>query len=279
MGARFHGTTPERRAVTRAALQTRATVHLANQEFTCLTRDVSLDGLALAGHDSTPPPGTFMRVHLQLPNDDARLDLDGILVRTEPRNSGIVWGLKLIGGETMAQTRIRTFVDAHRGSPPSPTQEHQQTIRRGSGFTSIDEGAPGTLAMPPGPSARTHPDSSRSPGSEAQPPSRRQVSDSQFYELYEESLSQASWRRSLTSTTTQPRTQTPERLTPSARQQRASSWFERSRRHKASGSTTELDVELYWLYEKATNTLGSSSEREGDRPRRGLSRGNRKPTR
>ena len=117
----------ERRMAPRARLETYATVHVANQELRCHTRDLSAEGLALIVDEDPVPSGTFMRVHLKLPDEKQVIDLDGILVRTHPESTGIVWGLRLLECEPPARSSIDRFVRTHA----------VRSSTAGDGFTSI----------------------------------------------------------------------------------------------------------------------------------------------
>ena len=239
----------ERRSMARATLETRATVHLANQEFSCLTRDVSSEGLALTGHSSTLPPGTFMRVHLRLPDGRDMLDLDGILVRTDLRSSGMVWGLRFIAHQRTAQRRIKDYVEEHAAGSSTVLTRARHSHSSGSGLTSIGRGTPGTLAMPPGPSARTHLDTPSSPDPKPHSPPSKAVPDQQFYQLYEDAMARASDRY-------RPSAAPDRSAKPMPPTGRATPLSQRSKAAKAEGSTTELDVELHWLYEEAADKVG-----------------------
>ena len=144
----------ERRLAPRARLETQATVHMLNQELTCHTRDLSADGLALLSLDGSVPSGTFMKVHLKLPDEREALDLDGILVRTDPLSTGIVWGLRFLECEANAQTKIERYVSARA----SRHMAAGSTSRPGEGFTSVGGHSTTIGEMPPDPLAATEKD-------------------------------------------------------------------------------------------------------------------------
>lgn len=144
----------ERRLAPRARLETRATVHMLNQELICHTRDLSADGLALFSLDSSVPSGTFMRVHLKLPDEREILNLDGILVRTDPLSTGIVWGLRFLECEANAQTKIERYVSARA----SRHLAAGSTSKPGEGFTSVGGHTTTIGGMPPEPSTATEKD-------------------------------------------------------------------------------------------------------------------------
>jgi hypothetical protein len=125
---------------------------MLNQEMICHTRDLSADGLALLCLDSSVPSGTFMRVRLKLPDEREILNLDGILVRTDPLSTGIVWGLRFLECEASAQTKIERYVSASAlRSSASPSVP-------GEGFTSVGGYSSAVIRLAPGSSTKTEDD-------------------------------------------------------------------------------------------------------------------------
>ena len=242
----------ERRGAPRTALEAAATVRMANQEFKCRTRDLSTQGLALMGHESLVPAGTFMRVEFTLPNEARAIDIDGILVQSSSHGSGMVWGLKLIEPRVDAQERIERYLEDH------PALE--QGLSRPPEPEAVTIWPPG--ARDPSPeSERIHPPSGHeeapeevrrfeqrklheSSPSQSQPepswPRPASAADTQLVQMYEKAMSAASRRRGAQAR------ETPE---------------PRPAAHRPSegllqpGSSTNLDVELQWLYEQATATV------------------------
>ncbi|MDH3255132.1 MAG: PilZ domain-containing protein [Acidobacteriota bacterium] len=122
MSQTLRGLNRERRAAPRTAFETTATVHMVNQEFKCQTRNLSPEGLALAGHEAMVPAGTFMRVQFKLPKEKQPIDVDGILVRSDPRNTSMIWGLRFIEPPDGAQSKIESYLDTRVPEPPRLTR-------------------------------------------------------------------------------------------------------------------------------------------------------------
>jgi hypothetical protein len=112
MHTAFAGRPTERRAKPRAILETSATVHMVNQEFTCVTRDLSAEGIALSGKVGAAPTGTFLRILFKLPNVAVPVDVDGILVRTAPAESHTTWGLKFLEPAPTVIEQIESYLDS-----------------------------------------------------------------------------------------------------------------------------------------------------------------------
>lgn len=147
MSSNTDSTQRDRRLTPRARIETRATVHLANEELVCRTRDLSAEGLALVVDESSAPSGTFMRVHLKLPDERQALDLDGILVRTDPQSTGIVWGLRFLEYKAGVQTKIEQYI---RASALRSSASHSVP---GEGFTSVGGSSSARIGLPPGSSS------------------------------------------------------------------------------------------------------------------------------
>jgi hypothetical protein len=247
----------ERRVAPRTALEAAATVRMANQEFRCRTRDLSTQGLALMGHESPVPAGTFMRVEFKLPNETRAIDIDGVLVQASSHGSGLVWGLKLIELRVDAQERIEKYLDDHRPPehdasrslspeavtiwPPGardPSPEGERMSRpKGQHETSKKFRALELRQLPESSPSQSLPTPSW--------PHPVSAPDTQWFELYEKAMSAASLRRSAKGTKTAKPQPSP------ADAQSAHRPTEGLIQHVGS---TNLDVELQWLYEQATAT-------------------------
>jgi hypothetical protein len=198
-----------------------ATVQMVNQEFRCRTRNLSPNGLALTGHKSPVPAGTFMRVQFKLPKQTHIIDLDGVLVQTNPGSSGVVWGLKFIEPRASARERIEKYLDTRL--PERHHIPHQP----------ISERAPEVL--PRADTRPAHPSSEHSKRPPSSPP------DPRFIQMYEEAMLKASLKRKVTLVKKDVRPKVE-----------AGTAARLSREQNQYGGTTGLDAELRWLYEQAT---------------------------
>jgi hypothetical protein len=103
--------------------------------------------MALAGHSASIPQGTFMRVQFKLPRHEMPIDVDGILVRTNPSSTGMIWGLKLLAPPAGALAQIDGYVDAQVRRPGDRAAASAPTARGGVGTR-------GVVAAPPSRSSR-----------------------------------------------------------------------------------------------------------------------------
>jgi hypothetical protein len=85
---------------------------MVNQEFKCVTRDLSADGIALTGKVGAAPTGSFLRILFKLPNVGVPVDVDGILVRTAPAESKTTWGLKFLEPAPTVLEQIESYLDS-----------------------------------------------------------------------------------------------------------------------------------------------------------------------
>jgi hypothetical protein len=85
---------------------------MVNQEFTCVTRDLSAQGIALTGKVGAAPTGTFLRILFRLPNVSVPVDVDGILVRTAPAAATTTWGLRFLEPAPTVVEQIESYLDS-----------------------------------------------------------------------------------------------------------------------------------------------------------------------
>ena len=237
----------ERRAVLRTVFETNATVHMVNQQFNCLTRDLSPRGLALDGQKSPVPPGTFMRLQFSLPNESLPIGIDGVLVRADPQDSGMIWGLQFIEPQARVQAKIEEYLDAQLPACPLLPEGFLSQAAPGNGldaqyFSAEDtpaefHGSPQEARRDDHPKPRLIP---VHPHHELSQTPLRPVPKAQFIRIYEQAMINASSKRQVAGTENhqQPRGENG----PSDRG---------SKDHEKHGVKTTLDLELQWLYDRA----------------------------
>jgi len=246
------GLSHERRAALRTVFETNATVHMANQQFTCLTRDLSPRGLALAGHKSPVPPGTFMRLQFSLPDEGLPIGIDGVLVRSDPQDSGMIWGLQFFEPPAHTQGRIEEYLDTQPPVRPRFSEESLSRTAPDNGpdaqyFLTEDEQAPSSSGSqgPPRKAQKrdVHPKPRPipvHPDHELSQPPLRPMPEAQFIRMYEQAMLNASSKRPVVGSEDHQQHRVED--VPSDRS---------SREHEELDDSTSLDLELRWLYDRA----------------------------
>lgn len=113
----------ERRTQPRVKLVGSAVAFMADQRIDCRTVDVSTSGIALWS-PVTRAPGHFLRVNFSLatPGGIPRwYDADGVVVRVEPRASGVVLGVQFLVIDDRVARDVHAYVLANLDNPVRPT--------------------------------------------------------------------------------------------------------------------------------------------------------------
>lgn len=103
----------ERRAQPRVPLASSAVAFMADQRIECRSVDVSTTGIALWS-PITRSPGHFLRVNFSLapPGGIPRwYDADGVVVRVEPRASGVLLGVQFLVVDDRVVRDLHAFVE------------------------------------------------------------------------------------------------------------------------------------------------------------------------
>jgi hypothetical protein len=224
------GLHPERRMTPRVVFETSAMVSMVNQRFKCLTRNLSPQGLALAGHRGSAPPGTFMRIEFELPMETRPVGVDGVLVRSNPHSSGMIWGLRFIETQPETQRKIERYLETR---VPESSRFSQRIAQEAPAAVVLPRQA--TPVRPPERVPPVTPVKARTPVVTS-----AVVPHAQVVELYEDAMLKASQKRFVAKAGAREQAKT---VKPSARWQ--------SKGHTTQGSTTDLETELRWLYEQA----------------------------
>lgn len=203
----------ERRSQPRVPLVGSAVAFMADQRIDCRTIDVSTSGIALWS-PVTRAPGHFLRVNfsLSVPGGIPRwYDADGVVVRVEPRASGVLLGVQFLVIDDRVARDVHAYVtrnlDGRRPTgntripdaehPPSSTGEFAppdtgtHPRRRTSEYgVSIEQGTP----PPPGDPARPKtviPKTTVAPVTQAPPPPTSPAADAaELDRLFRDALAQ-----------------------------------------------------------------------------------------
>jgi hypothetical protein len=113
----------ERRSQPRVPLAGTAVAFMADQRIDCRSIDVSTSGIALWS-PVTRAPGHFLRVNfsLSLPGGIPRwYDADGVVVRVEPRASGVLLGVQFLVIDDRVARDVHAYVMRNLSPATRPT--------------------------------------------------------------------------------------------------------------------------------------------------------------
>jgi hypothetical protein len=91
-------------------LDTEFVVFSGSERLWCRARDVASTGMALVSPLPGGNPGLYMRIQLTLPDDDATLPIDAVLVREQETPDGFVWGVRFHSLESWVASNIELYV-------------------------------------------------------------------------------------------------------------------------------------------------------------------------
>ncbi len=74
--------------------------------------DVGIGGVAVLA--PRLPPAGLLRISFRVGPDAGFMDLDGVVVHSQPRGSESLWGVELHGADPGTRTRLRDYVRGHR---------------------------------------------------------------------------------------------------------------------------------------------------------------------
>jgi hypothetical protein len=100
----------ERRSRPRVPLDTEFVVFSGSERLWCRARDVAASGMALVSPLPGGNPGLYMRIQLTLPDGDATLPIDAVLVREQETPDGYVWGVRFHSLESWVASNIEIYV-------------------------------------------------------------------------------------------------------------------------------------------------------------------------
>ena len=100
----------ERRSKPRVPLDTEFVVFSGSERLWCRARDVAATGMALLSPLPGGNPGLYMRIQLTLPDGDAALPIDAVLVREQETPDGFVWGVRFHSLESWVASSIEIYV-------------------------------------------------------------------------------------------------------------------------------------------------------------------------
>lgn len=139
----------ERRSGPRAPVDRAATVHLGNEELRCQAHNVSASGFALIS-SVAGAPGCFVRINLALAEGSRPIDVDGVLVRTEPRGDEQLWGVEIfppppgVAAQIEGYLRWRLRAASEACDTAAPEESTARRAGRGEGV----EPRPGAESPP-----------------------------------------------------------------------------------------------------------------------------------
>lgn len=91
-------------------LDTEFVVFSGSERLWCRARDVASTGMALVSPLPGGNPGLYMRIQLNLPDGDATLPIDAVLVREQETPDGYVWGVRFHSLESWVASNIEIYV-------------------------------------------------------------------------------------------------------------------------------------------------------------------------
>jgi hypothetical protein len=100
----------ERRSKPRVPLDTEFVVFSGCERLWCRARDVAATGMALLSPLPGGNPGLYMRIQLTLPDGEAALPIDAVLVREQETPDGFVWGVRFHSLESWVASSIEIYV-------------------------------------------------------------------------------------------------------------------------------------------------------------------------
>jgi len=91
-------------------LETEFVVFSRSERLWCKARDVASTGMALLSPLPGATPRLYMRIQPPLPDGDAALPIDAVLVREQETPDGYVWGVRFHSLESWVASNIEIYV-------------------------------------------------------------------------------------------------------------------------------------------------------------------------
>jgi len=124
----------DRRAETRITWQARATIFVGSRQLVCEVQNLSAAAVLVVPPERIAP-GQFVRLNLELPGLEQKLDLDAVALREASSDGRYAVALQFLQLSQRSQTLLRTYVSSAAAQPAAqerrsaPTADDQRERR------------------------------------------------------------------------------------------------------------------------------------------------------